>query len=836
MAFAPRARVESRPMHRLFPAVLALALVACTDDSMRIGPIEDQQVYVGEFLRVPFRVRNAGTPDYVVAFSGPELPNLDRWAYAVRRPGGGEFQWSPTLEHVGEHTITIKADNGQTRVSRTFRVEVLGAREASPVFHAPGQGLAVDLTRTPCIRVPVDVRDRDTAELDLAVVFGMPVGARFEDLGGGRGEFSWCPSRDQIAASAQWVVTFEASDGEHEPVPHDLRIVLQVPSKEPCGGALPTVEFLEPSDAESIVSRVGYDIRIRVSDDRPLRERPGLFYTDGRIEQRDQIALDAMRFVPFRPTAEPDVWYARIPTFRLAEDEAKNLAMVPWVTDDDDPNGTRCDNALPRRIRRFTAVGAVEAGVLEVCEPCLVSGDCISAACLRTPLGGYCVPSCLVREPDCETGTCSFWNSMEGVVREACGDAEQICLGLPACRDDALEPNGDVAAATPLRPGAPVSASVCERDDDWFALASGPERRVRAVLTAAEGSARDFELRMVRPDATIAAVAAIDGGTATTETCVRAGEALSLHVFSPTLTRGDYRLSVEAIGEACACDDDAFEPDGAGTPRPLSDRAEGTICGFDSDTFALAGRPGERTTIALDIAPGDGAGDLDFDVIAPDGSLVAASRGVGSSEALSADLREDGPYLVRVFSYDGGDADYALSVSREPLDGCTASRECAADEACFDGLCRRERCNRNADCPVGAICPLVAVGVERTCLDACERDTECGVGAVCKDFFEGRACYAVGEGETGAGCSEASDCAGNRVCVDWPGGHCAAAGCERGPICGDDATCAVVDGRATCVETCWVSDEECFRGNGQACSELFSPIAELVYGCSPTTR
>ena len=74
------------------------------------------------------------------------------------------------------------------------------------------------------------------------------------------------------------------------------------------------------------------------------------------------------------------------------------------------------------------------------------------------------------------------------------------------------------------------------------------------------------------------------------------------------------------------------------------------------------------------------------------------------------------------------------------------------------------------------------------------------------------------------------------MCVDWPSGHCAIAGCDRTRTCEGDGSCAVVNGRTLCVETCWVSDDGCTRKDGFSCRELFAPDNELVYGCSSDTR
>lgn len=816
----------------LFVLIGALLLPACAeDDAIKIEPIAAQTTFVGEFLRVPFTVVNPATPVYDLSWSGPHLPFLDRWTTVVNRPGGGEFQFEPTVDHVGIHTFTVNVAAEERRASEQFTVEVFAAREAAPVFIEPGVGRAFDVSETPCLVVPIEARDRDTQEPEMTVTFGLPDGAELEDEGHGLATFRWCPTPGQIAAASQYLVTFSADDGEHEPVLHDFRILLVGADKEDCGGTAPLVELVSPTENQSIISRVGYDVDIRVSDDNPLRDRPILFYTDGRLEQRDQIDLQNLRFATFRPAPErgEDVWTAFIPTFRLADDEAITIAMIPFVQDDDDPNGTRCDNTADLRIRRFTAVGAVEAGILNLCERCIVSGDCISGACLRTAFGGRCVPSCSNDDPSCEVGICEPWNSMEGVVRFGCGSAEFVCDGLALCVPDAFEPNDTPELATPLA-ATERSAALCERDDDWFSVPrAGP---IRITTTSADPNV-PVESQLFGADGQVISTGTVTGpGIREISACATEGAAV--RIFAPTIERTGFSIAYEPGEGSCACTDDSNEPDSHQSPRAIAGSATGTICGSNADFFAVSGQPGVRTSISLSFV---GDADVDMDLLTPDGDLVAASRGVGSDEWIEVDLSEAGPYILRVFAFDQRDAEYTVEIVRSALDPCESSTECEQDETCAGGLCARLLCQRNADCPIGSICPLVdIVDTQRTCLEACEGNGTCRANEVCKSFFEGSACLPAGEGVTGDHCATADECEGRRMCVDWPGGHCGIGGCDRTDTCDENGSCAVVDGRAICVETCWVSDDECTREEGFSCRELFAPNNELVYGCSPDTR
>ena len=838
-------------LNRLLTPIVLLVLASlfggCDGRGLRFDDVSDQQVYVGEFLRVSFRVRGTEGRDYTLEYSTPPLPFVDRWAYVVVRPDGGEFQWSPTSDHVGDHEVTLFVDNGDSQAATSFRVEVIAAREAAPVFTSPGPGGVLDLSRNSCLETTVAARDRDTPDVMLQPVFGLPEGATFTRVGPGESTLRWCPTADQAAAAGQWVMTFEASDGEHDPVLLDYRVLLLGADKATCEGVRPTAEFVSPEDGDGVISRVGYDITIAVDSPTALRDRPVLFYTDGRIEQRDRIDLQALAFAPFIP--QPDgLWSAYIPSYRLAEDEAKTIALVPWLTADTDPTGARCDLSAELTVRAFTAIGAVEAEILEECERCLVSGDCMDeGVCIRTADGGRCVPSCAPIDGTCEVGVCAPWSSMEGVVRFGCGTAEAVCGGERACVADGLEPNDSRASATPLAPGASVAGTACERDDDWFEIPVGAASRVRfdATVSLAEGGrdsglAPDLEVHLVDAQGAILAVGATEvdpvslgTGQLSAEACVGATGPVFARVFSPTLSRGDYAASSTVTAEACACVEDADEPDSIAAPRPAASSGAGVLCGSNADVFRLPSAPASRMTIALEMT----GGDVDIEVLRPDGALLASSRGIGATETVSVDLPDDAEHLLRVFSFDGRDAEYAFSVSSSALSSCVAPVDCADDEHCAEGLCRRTVCTHSADCGSDLLCPLRAQGVERTCVHSCAVDADCPSGEACKSFFEGRACAPAGAGVAGERCTAAAECAGELTCLDWPEGYCAVAGCERDDArCGPGSACAVVDGRSACVTTCWVSDTQCSRGEAYACRELFTPQGELVFGCSPPTR
>lgn len=815
-----RARPPLSPFVLAF--VCSLLAASCDDGGLRIEPVEPQVAFAGEFLDVPFTVRNPGGGPVSFAFDGPALPFLDRWMSVVPGPGGGRLHWDPQLEHVGVHRITLLASTPDERASRAVEIEVVRAREATPVFVEPPKARAFDLGRDACIELPIEVRDNDSDDVELSVPYGLPSGATLELTSDRTAMLRWCPTPDQVAARALWRITLRADDGEHAPVDRDLRLVLLTPQRDDCDGAPPAVRWLQPDDGAAVVSEVGYEVRIEVEDDSALRHAPLLFFTDGRLDQRDRIDVATLQAAVFEP--DGDAWRARVPTFRLAEDEARTITMIPWVTDDDDPAGTRCDRRAPFRARTFVAVGAVEAGVLPLCAPCTQSGDCQSNVCLATPTGGRCAPACDDDTP-CAAGTCSGAPSPEGVVRQGCGPVSFVCDGEPACEDDDVDATFERA----------TDGVVCGRSGDertWTARTSGPvtfELQSRSLVRAAAPDT--VEMTVLSDGGFVRAVDSGDGALRSVTVCAEPGETLTVLLESPTADQASWELTATQADSACDCRPLAVETDAVGPEGST----RGEVCGGGYADVPLGIDGAGRHTLFLEWT---GEAPLAVEILDDDDRRV--TRAGARTSPLTLTLDTDGPraWRARVTSPDGVPLGWSLAHEVTPLASCERDADCVPGEICESSeRCMAVVCERNADCPGDTICPRVTnTDAARTCAPACEQDADCASGERCKAFPEGRTCRPEGDAPVGEACQSADDCAGARVCLDWTDGYCAAAGCDALDVCAAGEICAVVDNQAVCLASCWVSDDVCVRDAPYACDEVFGPDSEVGYACTPTVR
>ncbi|MFT6628176.1 MAG: hypothetical protein ACJA1R_001437 [Flavobacteriales bacterium] len=813
---------------RVYLTSLALLVTAfgmlgsgCDDGSLRIDPIDPQIAFVGEFLSVPIDVRGEGAAQATIRLERPEVPFASRWISLLNTTSNTALYWDPQADHVGVHSVRVTARTDDSSATRSFQVEVVSAREATPVFLSPPIGVAVDVESTPCLSVPIEVRDNDSDDITLRVVSGLPEGATLEPITDRRATLQWCPSPDQLAGAERWTLTLGADDSEHAETQRDFEIVLLTPQKPSCTGPgvqLPEVEWVSPEEGERVVTEVGYTVRIRVAGPR-LLYAPLLFFTDGRLEQRDRLDTAQLDVARFR--SDGGDWVATIPTYRLAFDEQKTLTMLVWAVAEGDDSSTRCSLRAPLRARSFAALGAVEAGILADCALCTQSGDCRSGVCLDDPAGARCVPSC--REAaDCRVGECGDYSSPEGVVRRGCSLPALACEGVPSCVD-----LGDDAESDE---GRSASGQTCPRATDQIHFTPETDGEVVLRLSA------DAESRVLlqRDDGALLAVS--EGRDFTLSTCGLAGEPLLAMFSTADATGASWTANWESTSAPCECPPDASEPDRVSAPN-LADSPAGITCGSDVDARHVFAAANTRTTWTVS---GDDAADLDIELLTEDGVILSRAAAEGSTETLVYDTLRDEALGLRVYSWAGlPDAErsrWSVTSTSTPLSLCEGDAECADGELCLDGRCARTRCIRNDDCPDRAICPRADLeAADRICALSCNGDESCGDGQVCKAFEDGRACASPGDGEPGGECRSAGDCGGAAVCIDWPGGYCAVAACDLEGVCGSGTACGVIEGRAVCLQTCWESDSVCTR-EGVSCSEVFAPNTELAYACLPEVR
>jgi hypothetical protein len=770
---------------------------------------------VNRTLRVALDVDNPRGVPLSYRFEAPSLVAIESVATIGGSPSGGELRFTPLASHVGTHSITIilGAPGGEEYDRQTLVVDVSAAADAAPVFLEPGAGGTFDLERDPCVRFHVEIRDDDSTTVSVNARTAFPDGATLTTTGPKSADFAWCPTGDQIGASARWTIELEADDLDHPPVPHDFVVVLRTGTSTTCPGAAPVITLQSPLEAERVVRSTGYDVVITATDDRGLRDAPLLYWTTER--PADRAMPDVTTYMQVTFVATGATFTAHIPSLGLADGEEREVFFTASATDNDDAAGTACDHRTDLvPVVSFLAVGGVGGGTALACATCAGSLECASGICVPAAGGARCLDAC---GTSCMHGSCGSVTTSEGAAAMACGPVTVAC-GLPmACTDDARENDDTVATAGALTFSGGtvhVQGKICSNDDDYFRIVPAAMDRVTVAL-AFTSSAGDLDLQLLDSSARIVGSSA---GTTDMESityCARDASTLYARVLGYAGATNTYAMDVTRAAGAC-CVDDTFEPDDAqASARALTGGTDfdGTLCPGDSDWIAVPVTGASRVVVDLtfDLA----RADVDMTLVGPTGTVIASSLGTTDTEHIDAMVTSAGTYAVHVFSIDTARSnDYLGMVTVSATAGCTTTLSCPSGQVCASGTCRSGACTSVSMCPSLHLCPDAGPGTgPSTCGAVCTINSDCRSTESCKWFPEGRACELRGAAANGATCTTFADCGGQRACLDWPGGYCARAGCATDADCETGTFCVTAAGGArVCALDCTTDATRCHTG------------------------
>ncbi|MGE0786185.1 MAG: PPC domain-containing protein [Sandaracinaceae bacterium] len=818
---------------------LVVVLVAGCDGGG--GPtLEDvapQTVRVNEELRLSIAIDNPTGTAVSLRVQDPMLPAFESVSRISTEPGGAIFRWSPLSSHVGSHELVFELTDGGSHVydSKTAVIEVLPSEDAAPVFVHPGPGGTYDLERDPCVRVDVEVRDDDSADVAIDSRAALPERASLSAAGPKRASFDWCPTPDQVASSERWTIQLVANDGDHPAVEHDYVVVLRTGNKEGCPGASPAITVTSPAMGEALRSGTTYPIEVTVSDDMGLRDPPLLYYST--TEPADLAMPDVTQFdqVEFQDD-DGGAFVARIPNLGLAEGAMQEVWFLVSATDNDDPNGSSCDHRTDSALTSFFAVGGPPAdGSLPACDFCSNSTECESGICAATAAGGRCVDSCSGGGA-CASGTCGATVTREGATRAGCGPTSEVCMGGGGggpCTNDGFEPNDSTSASFPYTAG--LSGQICENDDDYFSISVARGSRVTAVLDNFVSLDGDLDLSLRRSDGTILDTSAGVSNSETVEYCNGGTtETLYARVTGYLRAQNSYDLTMTVAPDAAmCCMDDTNEPDdtrmtarsitfGAPVSGTATASFDGTVCAGDSDWIAIPMMGPGR--IEVDLVFVDADGDIDIRLLNPSGAQIASSLSSTDDESLGVDVPGGGTYALEVSLFGAGGNDYLGEVRRITGMGCTTTRDCPLDTVCNAGSCVSDVCTGSSACPSGHLCQSGGpVPAANRCGQTCTVNSDCRSGEACKWNVEGRACGRSGSGQNGDSCPALSSCGGQRACVNYTGGYCARVGCTSGADCenGTPAThCVNIRGQNVCALHCVGFPSPCRESEGYTCELL----------------
>ena len=252
-------------------------------------------------------------------------------------------------------------------------------------------------------------------------------------------------------------------------------------------------------------------------------------------------------------------------------------------------------------------------------------------------------------------------------VRESMPDGaprEQPDADAPPCDD--LEPDDTPGTATRLGDMDPShSARVCTGDVDWVRIVVEAGDRLVADLRFRNDDG-DLDIAAYGPDLVEVARADSADDNEALEVDVHTSGSWWLQVFGYDGAEASYSLRVVRERGAGACLDDAMEDDDS--PRaavtvfaPNAHNAR--ACPGDDDYRAIWLTAGARLNISAEFE--HAAGDVDLELIGPDGELLSASRSVTDNEALGFVTRTAGLHTLRIigFDLDTNGVDYAVRIT-----------------------------------------------------------------------------------------------------------------------------------------------------------------------------
>lgn len=814
----------SRCLGSLASLALLALLAACDSGTPPTLPsLDSSTVEVSETLRLQIPIDNpSGRPVRLSFEAPPRLAAVESVTFISTTPTGGEFRYTPLASHVGvqEFRIRLSSPGGELYDEETAIVEVVASAESAPVFVEPGAGGTYDLSRDPCVRFAVEVRDDDSPGVDIRARTDLPRGALLTPEGSKTASFEWCPTNDQIAAAERWTIKLEADDTDHAPVPHDFVVVLRSSGSGDCSavaGTAPEITVLAPESGDRVVSGAGYEVRVRVVDDRGLREAPLLYWTTETPSDTSRPDVTEFEQATFLAGSAANEYVARVPSLGLATDASREVFFVIAASDNDDPDGTTCDQRSETPLGSFFAVGGV-GGELVTCAPCSSSAECASGVCATAAGGTRCADDCT---DTCGSGlSCGAVTTIEGGASiRACGPLATACSATPMCMNDSAEPNDTTATATRLTSSA--MGRICTDDEDLFRVLTQRGTRVRATLSGFS-STSDLDLDLRSSSGRILAVSQGYTSTEMIEHCVAEDGDVYAVVYSVAPTDTAYTLSVETDAAGC-CVNDLHEPDDSvATARRLTGTApfdfEGTLCLMDNDyvSFDVTQPTNVQVTVA-----GEGLAIIDIELFDSTGTSIARS----GEDGISHNITTPGRYAVRVFGYMNAGDDYVGEIRfGTPSNTCTRSLECASGQVCNGSSCQSDDCapsgtSPRSTCPASHLCPDPGPANELSdCAASCTVNADCRASESCKWFAEGRGCAQRGDGTAGAACTTFRDCGAQRACAEWPGGYCARVGCATSSDCEQGTYCAERGGVRACAIDCSRDASRC--RSGYACVSL----------------
>jgi len=592
---------RARDAYRLLMSVMAVAgLAACGDanDPPKLAQVGDQQVTVGETMRLPITATDANGDRLRFSVSG--LPDGAEIA-AVGRDTA-LLVWSPLITDTApgglRYDAAIEASDGQGVTSRLTLGIIVFPSFGTPSFSVPA-GAVINLANQSSFSLPIVVKDDDSTDVTISMRES-PNGARLVPDGRKSAWFSWEPSAAQREIGVHRAI-FVADDGATR-VEHVLSLILlNAEQQAGCEGSPPTIAHDPPGDRFNS-NKISF--AVQATDSQSKVQSVVVQWT------RQDVSLSSGNithgaFPLTRPASDGEAWVGELDVGSLTSSGALVHYYIV-ATDNDDTTGFACDLAA-----RYPKTGYFSAAVY--------------------PNGAS--PS--------------------------------------ACVNDGAEPDDTTASAPTLGSTLATGRRLCPSDVDVIRLATtaGDQVQINIRWGAAQGA---LAARLMDGNGTTVAAGASATPGVMNIALEDAADAPLYLDLKPSLP--GIRLSYTAdirVGVA-PCNDDGAEPDSSvATAKTLSadTSVQQAICPGDADYFRF--EVAEGSTYRLSLAFEHRAGDLDLELLGPDGQTVLArAASERSLEEIEQFASAGGTWYARVSGVGAASNGYFLSLSAGSENSC----------------------------------------------------------------------------------------------------------------------------------------------------------------------
>ncbi len=365
--------------------------------------------------------------------------------------------------------------------------------------------------------------------------------------------------------------------------------------------------------------------------------------------------------------------------------EAKCVA-VQCVNDDDCDAAERCDANNRCQLREGFCAADGDCAQDQKCDT--QTNQCVDVGCGECPEGTFCneqAGECWECARDIDCGENRICNRTDHVCEDAgctsnddcpdgqlCNRISGACEQPEVCQADSFEPNNAQDNARMIGAGEFTDLSICEGDEDWFAIDLNAGDRVELYLsfTNVDGN---LDLELFDPNGRRLGVGS---SNADNEQIIAGDLALAgtyrIRVFGVDGASNRYGLRVAVVANPnVTCAADGFEPNNtAATAAAVIPQTFQSLvlCPGDDDWYKVRLNTGDSLQASIAFTH-SAEGDLDLVVLRPDGvTILAESRSATDNEQVqTSPVDTTGDYYVRVVGASPAVTNaYALTLERTP--------------------------------------------------------------------------------------------------------------------------------------------------------------------------